>query len=113
MYESSRLSLILESSPGALVLLEQNLRRRSVERDRAQQINDANEQRDCRNCADEHPIPPNKIQVLAQVECALERLGLDVSGNSKSDVHRSISHSRIMLVAGTIAVVFPFLGPRG
>jgi hypothetical protein len=40
---------------------------------------------------DEHPIAPDKIQILAQVERALEWLGVDVAGNSKSDVHQSIA----------------------
>ena len=81
------------------MLLEQDLRRCSIERDRPHQIDNANEQRHCRHRSDEQPIAPNKIQILPQIERALEWPGVKVSGYSKSDVHQSIFYPQVILAS--------------
>ena len=56
------------SSRGAF---EQNLRRGGVKWSCARKINHPNQERECRNGGDEHPMAPGEIQILAQVKRAL------------------------------------------
>src|SRR5262249_61364583 len=50
-------------------------------------MDDSDDECEGRNRDDEHPMPPEEIEILAPVKRALGWLSVDPRGNSKSDVH--------------------------
>src|SRR5258708_33664991 len=66
---------------------EEHLGCRGVKRGRARKIDHPDEEHECRDRGDEHPMAPDEMQILVHVKRALRWLCANPARNPKPDVH--------------------------